>query len=175
MIPVLIRLGDGGPIFFVQNRIGRHGRVFRVIKFRTMIVDANEHGPSWTTEKDLRITPVGRILRRTALDELPEVISIWKRDMSLVGPRALDVDEHKSLEKEIPGFRSRLEVTPGLTGMAQIYDRLDVGEDKLRYDLEYIRNMNWLLDVKILFLSVRNTLLSRWDHRQGKYPSVRND
>ena len=133
-----------------------------------MVMDAESKGPAWTTEGDPRVTPVGRILRRTALDELPEVLNIWKREMSLVGPRALDVVEQRSLEKLIDGFENRLQVRPGLTGLAQIYDTRDDAHDKFRYDLEYLLRMSPWLDLKLLILSVRNTLGVKWDRRSGK-------
>jgi lipopolysaccharide/colanic/teichoic acid biosynthesis glycosyltransferase len=167
-IPLLIWLGDRGPVFYKQKRVGRGGRVFTVLKFRTMILDAERQGPAWTTAGDLRVTRVGRLLRRTALDELPEILNIWKGEMSLVGPRALDVEEEESLERQIPGFESRLQVLPGLTGLAQLYDRNDDAFAKFRYDQEYLRRMGPWLDLKLLLLSLPNTLAARWDHRSGK-------
>jgi lipopolysaccharide/colanic/teichoic acid biosynthesis glycosyltransferase len=168
LIPMLVWLGDRGPIFFRQERAGKDGKSFIILKFRTMIPDSSSKGPAWTTEGDLRVTAVGKILRRTALDELPGIISIWKGDMSLVGPRALDVKEHRILEQEIPGFEERLRVVPGLTGLAQIHDRQDIAQDKFRYDLEYIDHMSIWLDLKLLLLSVSYTFLARWDQRAGK-------
>jgi lipopolysaccharide/colanic/teichoic acid biosynthesis glycosyltransferase len=111
---------------------------------------------------------VGRVLRRTALDELPELLNIWKRDMSFVGPRALDLEEQQTLEQLIPGFEDRLQVAPGLTGLAQVYDPSDNAHEKLRYDLEYVQKMSPWLDMKLLLLSVRNTLAAKWDQRRGK-------
>ena len=171
-IPLLVWLGDRGPIFFRQQRAGKDGKIFTILKFRTMVPDSASKGPAWTTEGDLRVTAVGKILRRTALDELPGVISIWKGDMSLVGPRALDVEEHRVLEQEIPGFAGRLCVLPGLTGLAQIHDRMDLAQDKFRYDMQYIDRMSFWLDLKLLLLSVRNTLLARWDRRIGKVANL---
>lgn len=171
IIPFLIWLGDGRPIFYKQKRTGKNGRVFILLKFRTMIADAELKGPPWTMEKDPRVTRVGKILRRTALDELPEIINIWKGDMSLVGPRALDVDEQQGLEKKVPGFAARLRVLPGLTGLSQVYDRNDTARGKFRYDLEYIQHMGPWLDLKLLILSVRNTLGAQWDRRDGKTAS----
>ena len=168
LIPALIWLGDRGPVFYRQRRVGKHGQVFTVAKFRTMVVDADRKGPPWTVHGDTRVTTIGRLLRRTALDELPELASIWKGNMSLVGPRALGIAEHESLREQIPGFEKRLQVLPGLTGLAQIYDRTDNARDKFRYDLDYLRRMSLWLDIKILILSVRNTLAARWDQRAGK-------
>ena len=133
-----------------------------------MVPDADRRGPAWTVEGDPRLTRVGTLLRRTALDELPELVSIWKGHMSLVGPRALYVDEQQLLEKQIPGFTNRQAVRPGLTGLAQVYDHSDEANTKLRYDIEYIQKMSIWLDIRLIVLSVRNTLMARWDRRAGK-------
>ncbi len=168
VIPLLIWLGDRGPVFYRQKRVGKDGRAFTVLKFRTMIRDGHRLGPAWTVENDPRVTRVGRILRKTALDELPQVVSIWKGELSLVGPRALPVEEQRLLEKQIPGFDRRLAIRPGLTGLAQVYDRADDARAKLRYDLEYIERMSPLLDLKLLVVSILNSVLGRWDTRTGK-------
>jgi len=167
-IPIAIWLGDRGPVFYRQKRAGTDGQVITILKFRTMIPNAQLAGPSWTTKNDPRITTVGKILRRTALDELPELLSILKGDMSFVGPRALDVNEHRELEEKIDGFAIRLKIRPGLTGMAQVYDRKDNATDKLAYDLSYLENMSAILDTKLMILSVFNTVGARWDQRTGK-------
>lgn len=169
-IPLLIWLGDRGPVFYRQERAGRNGRVFTILKFRTMVPGADRSGPAWTTESDPRVTRIGKLLRRTALDELPEILSIWNGDMSLVGPRALDLAEQKALEEQIEGFASRLMIRPGLTGLAQIYDRVDNANDKFTYDLRYLQCMGPWLDTKLLTLSVWNTIGGRWDQRIGKAP-----
>ena len=167
-IPILIWLGDRGPVFYRQQRMGKNGKPFNVLKFRTMVVDAESQGPSWTTDDDPRVTRVGKILRRTALDELPELINIWQGNMSFVGPRALDVDEHRSLEELMPGFEQRLQVRPGLTGLAQIYDKGDDPFEKYRYDMEYLQRLSPFLDIQLLVRSVWNTVVAGWDHRSGK-------
>jgi lipopolysaccharide/colanic/teichoic acid biosynthesis glycosyltransferase len=167
-IPVFIWLEDRGPIFYKQRRMGKGGRVFTVLKFRTMVVNADKLGPAWTMEHDQRVTRVGRILRKTALDELPQVLSMWKGDLGLVGPRALAADEQQNLEAAIPGFAKRLQSRPGLTGLAQVYNVTDAPESKLRYDLEYLSRMSPWLDLKLLTLSVVNTIFVRWDKRSGK-------
>ena len=172
-IPMLIWIGDRGPVFYRQQRVGKNGRIISVLKFRTMVMNAEEEGPAWTTEGDPRVTRVGRVLRKTALDELPEILNIWKREMSLVGPRALDVEEQHSLEQMIPGFEKRLQILPGLTGLAQIYDLTDDAHNKLRYDVEYLESMSLWLDMKLLVLSLRNTIVAKWDHRHGK-PTIGN-
>ena len=102
------------------------------------------------------------------MDELPEIISIWKGDMSFVGPRALDLDEHRTLEGLMPGFEKRLQVQPGLTGLAQIYDKNDDPYEKYRYDMEYLQKLSPFLDARLILLSVWNTVIARWDHRSGK-------
>lgn len=168
VIPFLIWVSDRGPIFYRQKRAGKNGREFFILKFRTMVPDADRQGPSWTTTGDIRVTRVGKILRRTALDELPGVVSIIRGDMSLVGPRALDIEEQRGLEQQIPGFEKRLGVRPGLTGLAQVYDRDDDAQNKLHYDEEYLTRMSPWLDIKLLVLSVYNTLSARWDRRLGK-------
>ena len=168
ILPLIIWLGDRGPVFYRQQRAGKDGRPFTLLKFRTMVLDADLKGPAWTTHRDPRVTRVGKLLRRTALDELPEILNIIKRDMSFVGPRALDLQEQRSLEEQIPGFEMRLQVAPGLTGPAQVYDRSDNARDKLRYDLSYLDRMGPLVDLKLLFLSVWNSCSARWDQRGGK-------
>ena len=168
VIPMLIWAGDRGQVFYRQKRVGINGRIFTVLKFRTMVLDAERKGPAWTVEGDPRVTRIGKVLRRTALDELPEVLSIWRRDMSLVGPRALDVDEQHELERELPGFSQRLRVLPGLTGLSQIYNRNDDAQNKFRLDLEYLERLSPWLDLRLLVLSFFNTLTARWDRRSGK-------
>ena len=168
LIPLAIWIGDRGPIFYGQVRIGCRGRTFVARKFRTMVVNADAVGRPWTVERDPRITRVGRVLRKTALDELPQVLSIWRGDLSLVGPRALDVREHSVLEASIPGFSRRLTVLPGLTGLAQVYDRTDDAATKLRLDLEYAQKMNPVLDLRLIALSLVNSVAGRWDRRSGK-------
>lgn len=168
LISLAIWLGDRGPVFYSQKRVGKDGQTFTILKFRTMVPDAYHKGPAWTVPADPRVTRVGRFLRRTALDELPEILSIWKGDMSLVGPRALSVEEHKTLEGQIQGFGQRLNVLPGLTGLAQVYDRADHDEEKFRYDVQYLERMGPWLDLSLIALSVVNTLTARWDQRSAK-------
>ena len=168
VIPLLIWLGDRGPVFYKQERVGKDRRVFTVLKFRTMVTGADHQGPAWTTRDDWRVTRIGKVLRRTALDELPQILSIWKGDMSLVGPRPLNVAEQETLEQEIDGFAKRLSVRPGLTGLAQIYDRADNANDKFNYDLRYTRSMGPWLDTTLLTFSLWNTIVGRWDQRGGK-------
>lgn len=168
VLPAAIWLQDRGPVFYRQRRAGRNGVAFYVLKFRTMIPDADRHGTPWKAERDSRVTGIGRILRKTALDELPQVINIFKGEMSFVGPRALDSREQALLEERIPGFGRRLAVRPGLTGLAQVNNRADVATDKLRLDIQYIESMSPWLDLKIILRSAFNSVTARWDRRTGK-------
>lgn len=168
LIPLAVKLGDGGPVFYRQTRVGKDGRTFSVLKFRTMVPDAErEAGAVWASAADPRLTRVGRVLRKTALDELPQVLSIWMGDMSLVGPRPERAELHERFVKEFPGFEQRLLVPPGLTGLAQVHGAYDLSPgDKLRYDMEYVRTMSPRVDVELLIRSVLNTLRGRWDERK---------
>ena len=168
VIPLMIWLEDRGPIFYGQPRAGRGGTTFSYRKFRTMVVDADKIGPVYTTDDDPRITRIGRFLRRTAMDELPGLLSIWRGDMSLVGPRALPYAEQRILEEQIPGFADRLGVTPGLTGLSQVYNPEDENNRKLELDRRYAATMSPWLDARLIVLSVLNTLLARWDTRSAK-------
>jgi lipopolysaccharide/colanic/teichoic acid biosynthesis glycosyltransferase/glycosyltransferase involved in cell wall biosynthesis len=174
LVPLAIKLDDGGPVFFAQERWGQGGRRIRVLKFRTMVVDANPGGITvQATPDDPRITRIGRWLRANGLDELPQVWSIWKGEMSFVGPRALPVNEIPShgqdgyaADWEIPRFRERLAVKPGLTGIAQVYAARDVARRrKFRYDTFYIRRRTLQLDLRLiafsLWISVRGQCETR--------------
>ncbi len=168
-IPAAIWLEDRGPVFYRSQRSGRDGRDFTVLKFRTMVPNADRVGPAWTLENDPRRTRVGRILRPTALDELPQVLSIWKGEMSFVGPRPLPVKEQQWFEGQIPGFGQRLKgVRPGLTCLSQVYNHADEARAKLRYDLEYVQRMSLGLDIKLILRSAFNTLAGRWDTRSSE-------
>jgi lipopolysaccharide/colanic/teichoic acid biosynthesis glycosyltransferase len=177
VIAGLIKLQDGGPVFFSQERVGRHGRTFRALKFRSMTVDAEaKTGPIQSGEHDPRVTRLGRLLRATAMDELPQLWNIFRGDMSFVGPRALrpgeiDVNGRGVLERleDVPGFRERTAVVPGLTGVAQIYAARDiVRRHKFRYDKLYIRRQSFWLDVKLIALSFWITFRGTWENRGGK-------
>jgi len=169
IVPILIWTEDRGPIFYSQERIGKNNKVFKVVKFRTMIIDAEKiTGAVWSTKDDPRITKIGHLLRRTAIDEIPQLINIFKGEMSFVGPRAERPELHKKFMKEIPDFGKRLEVIPGLAGLAQINGSYDLDpRDKLKYDLDYIKNMNLFFDIKIIIKSVFNSLLAKWDQPEN--------
>ena len=156
---LLIRIQSKGPIFYKQQRMGLNGKIFKIYKFRSMIQDAEKHtGPVWSTKDDPRITPVGSFIRKARIDEIPQVINILKGDMSFVGPRPERPFFVEKLSEEIPLYRRRLKVRPGVTGWAQVKHKYDETiEDvkvKLRYDLFYIENMSLRMDFKIIFRTV---------------------
>jgi exopolysaccharide biosynthesis polyprenyl glycosylphosphotransferase len=155
LVAAATKMTSHGPIFYTQERVGKGGRVFRMVKFRSMFTDAEKQsGPRWADKDDPRVTPLGRILRRMHLDEVPQFINILEGSMSLVGPRPERPFFVEQFIKEIPLYRRRLNVRPGLTGWAQVKHRYDTSvEDvrqKLRFDLFYIENMSFRMDIKIL-------------------------
>lgn len=154
---ICIKAYDGGPVFFKQERCTYGGRVFWIYKFRSMIVDAEKDGRSRpATDDDDRITPVGRFIRKTRIDELPQLWNIFKGDMSIVGPRPERVEHIQKYGEEIPEFSYRLKVKGGLTGYAQVYGKYNTTAlDKLKMDLLYIVNYSVLLDVQILLETVK--------------------
>lgn len=155
IIAICIKMTDGGPIIYRQTRLTKNGKEFEIFKFRTMIQDAEKNGvPRLAAEGDPRILPIGRVLRRTRLDELPQIYNILKGDMSLVGPRPERPELAKELTEEIPEFPYRLQVKAGLTGYAQVYGKYNTtAYDKLKLDLTYIRNYSLLLDLKLIFMT----------------------
>ncbi|MBR7133372.1 MAG: exopolysaccharide biosynthesis polyprenyl glycosylphosphotransferase [Clostridia bacterium] len=152
-----IKLYDGGPVFFRQARGTMGGKIFRIHKFRSMIVDAEKDGsPRPAEEKDDRITPVGRILRASRLDELPQLIDILVGNMSLVGPRPERIEHIRQYTEEIPEFQYRLKVRGGLTGYAQLYGKYNTTPyDKLQLDLMYIQNYSFFLDIRLLLMTLK--------------------
>jgi lipopolysaccharide/colanic/teichoic acid biosynthesis glycosyltransferase len=153
---VLIKLTSRGPIIYSQTRVGRWGRPFTILKLRTMAHNCeHQSGPQWATAKDPRITWLGRLLRRTHLDELPQLWNVLRGDMSLIGPRPERPEFVVNLEKVIPHYRDRLQVRPGVTGLAQVQLPPDTDlssvRRKLAYDLYYVRHFNMWLDLRILF------------------------
>lgn len=167
-----IWLEDKGQLFYLQERVGENGRIFKSIKFRSMKADAEKDiGPIQAKDNDPRVTRIGRVLRGTAMDELPQLINILKADMSFVGPRALRPREIEltSVSKtraifQIPGFKKRASVKPGLTGVAQVFASRSISrEEKFRYDLWYIDNMSLRLDIKLIAKSILATFKARWD------------
>jgi lipopolysaccharide/colanic/teichoic acid biosynthesis glycosyltransferase len=173
-----IKAEDGGPVFYRQSRVGIGGRTFDALKFRSMRPDAERAtGAIQAAEGDPRVTRIGRVLRATAMDELPQLVNILRGDMSFVGPRALRPGEIEAgsdgrLERleDVPGFEDRIRVRPGLTGLAQVYARRDVPRrQKFRYDRLYVERRSWWLDVRLILLSFWISLLGRWEVRGRKY------
>ncbi len=176
-IALAIKLEDGGPVFYAQERVGLGGRRFRGLKFRSMVPDADRRfGPRQAGERDPRVTRVGRVLRRTALDELPQLWNIFRGDMSFVGPRALMPAEIEVRGggravpiEEVPGYEARHRVRPGLTGLAQIFADRDIPRrHKFRLDLLYVRRRSFWLDLKLIALSFWITFSGRWERRGSK-------
>jgi len=146
---------DGGPILFRQKRLGLNGVEFALIKFRTMILDAEKDGFKWTTKNDPRITKIGRFLRKHRIDELPQIFNILKGEMSIVGPRPEVPFFYKEFEIYIKGFSQRLLVKPGLTGWAQINGGYDLKpEEKIVFDVDYIKKRNLFFDFWIIIRTV---------------------
>lgn len=153
---IAIRLEDHGPVFYRQKRYTKGGKIFEILKFRSMIVDAEKNGVQPSTDRDPRITKVGEIIRKTRFDEVPQFINILKGDMSFVGPRPERVEHVDMYMQMIPQFRYRLAVKGGLTGYAQVFGKYNTtAEDKLMLDLMYIENQSTLLDFKIALLTIR--------------------
>ena len=173
LISLAIKWDDGGPVFHVNQRVGKGGRRFSGYKFRSMTPDSDRHhGPRQASPNDHRVTRVGRLLRATGMDELPQFINILKGDMSFVGPRALlpeeiEVKEDSGLVsiEAIPGYETRHRVTPGLTGLAQIYARRDIPRrDKFRFDAIYVRRRSFWLDLRLFLLSFWISFRGKWDN-----------
>jgi len=175
LIGLSILLEDGAPVLLLQERTGRGGRVFKLFKFRSMRQGADDVRVIEDRQHDLRVTWVGRILRATALDELPQLLNILKGDMSFVGPRALPLlieDQEKFRYRsiqEIEGYAVRSMVRPGLTGVAQIFARKDLGRrQKFRYDLLYLKRWSFGLDLRLVALSIWITVRGNWEARSKK-------
>ncbi len=162
VISVAILLTSPGGVFYFSNRVGRFGKPFKMYKFRSMVPDADQIGSYQTAVGDPRITRVGRILRKTSLDELPQILNVIFGDMSLVGPRPDVADQKSSYSEE--EWNKRNSVKPGITGLAQATLRSDVTwEQRRALDFEYIDNMSFWMDIKILFLTV-NQVIRKGSH-----------
>ena len=177
LIAFAIKIEDRGPIFYRQERWGIKGSRFRAYKFRTMVPNSDQDfGIKQARENDPRITKVGKILRAMGLDELPQLLNIFRGDMSFVGPRSLAVGEIVKDEKgnvikyeEIPGFWERLRARPGLTGLATIYIPKDAtSRRKFRYDLIYIQKQSFWLDIRLIVLSFWISFRGKWETRGKK-------
>ncbi|HEV7266297.1 MAG TPA: TIGR03013 family XrtA/PEP-CTERM system glycosyltransferase [Falsiroseomonas sp.] len=156
---IAVKLQDGGPVLYRQSRVTLDGRPFRIMKLRTMLVDAEKHGATWAADRDPRITAIGRFLRRTRIDELPQLFNVLLGDMSLVGPRPERPEFIGKLAEELPLYDERHRVKAGLTGWAQVNypygASLDDARSKLSYDLYYVKNFNVMFDLRILMQTLR--------------------
>ncbi|MCC0635117.1 MULTISPECIES: sugar transferase [unclassified Clostridioides] len=156
---ILIKIEDKGPITYKQERLGKCGRRFYIYKLRSMRTDAEKFGAQWAEKDDPRITKVGKFIRKTRIDEIPQLFNILKGDMGLIGPRPERPNFTVQFNEEIPGFINRLAIKPGLTGWAQVNGGYEITpEEKLKEDIYYIKNRSILLDFKILFKTVKVVL-----------------
>lgn len=163
---LLIKMTSPGPAFFRQTRVGRGGRLFELYKLRTMVTDAEKQtGPVWAKENDERVTAFGKFLRKSRIDEIPQLVNVIKGDMSLIGPRPERPEFVGTLSKEIVDYQKRLCVRPGITGLAQISQSYDATirdvRRKVKFDLLYIKRMCFLTDMRIFFVTVLVVLTGR--------------
>ena len=166
IVALLHKCFSKGTLFFIQERQGLHGKPFKLIKFRTMVADAEKHGARFTEKGDNRITPIGKFMRRFRLDEIPQLLNVLKGDMSIVGPRPEREVFIEDLAKEIPYYKLRLLVPPGLTGWAQINSpyagkNIENHKEKLEFDLYYIKNRSIFLDLMILLITMKAIIQGR--------------
>jgi sugar transferase (PEP-CTERM system associated) len=165
---VAIKLDSRGPVFYTQERVGLHGRVFKIVKFRSMRLGAEQNGPVWATQSDARVTRVGRVIRKLRVDELPQFVNVLRGDMSFIGPRPERPVFVEALEREIEHYGQRHRVKPGVTGWSQVrYPYGASSEDareKLQYDLYYIKNQSPALDAIILLETIKTVLFGRGAH-----------
>jgi lipopolysaccharide/colanic/teichoic acid biosynthesis glycosyltransferase len=159
---VLIRIETKGPIFFRQKRVGLNGSVFEIVKFRSMVQNAETGEAIWAVENDSRVTRVGKIIRKLRIDELPQLWNIIKGDMSLVGPRPERPEFIEELNRVIPFYFIRHVVKPGITGWAQVNFKYGASKEdaleKLQYDLYYVKNLSFFLDARIILKTIRVVL-----------------
>lgn len=177
MVAIFIKLEDGGPVFYSQERLGLNGTLFKAWKFRSMVVGAEgAGGPVQSTVNDPRITKIGHILRASAMDELPQIWNIFRGDMSFVGPRAIRPAEREVRSgkenvdaADVSGYKERQSVIPGLTGVAQIYGSHETPRrNKFRYDILYIKKRSFWVDIRLIVLSFWITFRGKWESREKK-------
>jgi exopolysaccharide biosynthesis polyprenyl glycosylphosphotransferase len=166
LLALLIKLDSKGPALYKQTRVGKNGQPFEIMKFRSMRVDAEAiSGPMWAAEQDPRITRMGRILRKLRLDELPQLINVFRGEMSFVGPRPERPHFVEQLGKQIPFYDLRHAVRPGITGWAQVSLKysatVEDSQEKLEYDLFYIKNFSLPFDFLILFQTIKIVMFGR--------------
>lgn len=164
LIAIAVKLTSRGPVIYQHIRVGKNGHEFHFYKFRNMRVDAEKHGAQWATANDPRVTPIGKFLRKSHIDELPQLWNIIKGDMSFVGPRPERPEFVEKLEQQIPYYETRLLVKPGVTGWAQLHHRADLNVDdvkqKLQYDIYYLKNRSLILDLAIIVKTVKSLFIN---------------
>jgi lipopolysaccharide/colanic/teichoic acid biosynthesis glycosyltransferase len=159
---ILIKLEDKGPIIYKQERAGKHGKLFNVYKVRSMRVDAEKYGAQWAQENDPRILKVGNFIRKTRIDEMPQLFNILKGDMSIIGPRPERPMFTTQFNEEIDGFINRLLVKPGLTGWAQVNGGYEITPgEKLKWDIDYIQSKNVFIDIRIIVKTISVVLTGK--------------
>ena len=177
-VALSIKLCDGGPILFKQNRITKNGEIFNVLKFRSMIVNADKYGGRTASEQDKRITAVGRVIRPLRIDELPQLFNILFGSMSFVGPRPERIENVYEYTSRYPDFNLRHRVKAGLTGYAQIYGKYNTSpEDKLKMDLMYIERYSLLMDIRLVLMTIKILFMreSTEGFKDGAQPKMRDD
>ena len=176
-VAAAIKIDSKGPVIFKQERLGKDGKVFEIYKFRSMCVGAEHMGTGQNSFKgDSRITRVGKVIRATSLDELPQFINILKGDMSFIGPRPTLTYHPWKLEEYTDFQRRRFEVRPGITGLAQVHGRKTIDwNERIKYDVEYVDNLSLGLDCKILFQTVWNVLTMKDNNNIGKTSGKQED
>lgn len=153
---ILIKIESPGPAFYYQERAGHNGKIFKIIKLRSMLINAEDNGAQWAIQNDPRVTKIGAFIRKTRIDELPQLINIIKGEMCLIGPRPERPMFTIKFNDEIPGFINRLSVKPGVTGWAQINGGYDITpEEKLKLDLHYIRHCSISMDLFIFLKTIK--------------------
>ena len=165
VIAIFIKADSKGPVFYKQDRLGLNGKPFKLVKFRSMRVDAEAQGAQWASANDSRVTRVGQFLRKTRLDEIPQFFQVVTGSLSLIGPRPERPVFYEEFEKHIHGFKQRLLVKPGITGLAQVsggYDLLPA--EKIIYDIQYIKHCSWKIEMKIIV----KTLLIMFSHNGAR-------
>ncbi len=157
---IIVKIDSHGPMFYTQERVGKNGKVFKIYKLRSMVTNAEANGESkWAEKDDPRITKVGKFIRKVRIDELPQFLNILKGDMALIGPRPERPDLTEEFAKQIPDFKQRLLVKPGITGLAQVNGGYDhTPEEKLSYDKVYVQNLSFKQDLMIFFKTIRVVL-----------------
>jgi len=162
VISLLIKIDSRGPVFYKQERVGERGKIFKLLKFRSMVEGAEANGPVWAGKNDDRITRIGRWIRKWRLDEIPQMVNVLRGDMSFVGPRPERAYFVEKLREEIPFYDQRFYVKPGITGLAQVKYQYGASKgdalEKLRYDLYYIKNLSPLYDLLIIFETIKVVL-----------------